>query len=64
MFTQPELEQKLAELIEKYDVPGAQLACEAPMACGYGACYGCVVPRDGSYVRLCIAGPVLLAGAA
>jgi len=45
-------------------VPGAQLACEAPMACGYGACYGCVVPRDGSFVRLCIEGPVLLAGAA
>jgi NAD(P)H-flavin reductase len=44
-------------------VPGAQLACEAPMACGYGACYGCVVPRDGSYVRLCVEGPVL-AGAA
>jgi NAD(P)H-flavin reductase len=45
-------------------VPGAQLACEAPMACGYGACYGCVVPRDGGYVRLCIEGPVLVAGAA
>ena len=45
-------------------VPGAQLACEAPMACGYGACYGCVVPRNGSYLRLCIEGPVLLAGAA
>lgn len=45
-------------------VPGAQLACEAPMACGYGACYGCVVPQDGSYVRLCIEGPVLIAGAA
>ena len=26
MFTQPELEQKLAELIEKHHVPGAQLA--------------------------------------
>src|SRR5207247_5391258 len=24
-------------------VPGAQLAWEAPMACGYGACYGCAV---------------------
>ncbi len=45
-------------------VPGAQLACEAPMACGYGACYGCVVPRNGSYVRLCIEGPVLLAAGA
>jgi dihydroorotate dehydrogenase electron transfer subunit len=40
-------------------VPGAQLAWEAPMACGYGACYGCVVERDGHHVRLCIEGPVL-----
>jgi NAD(P)H-flavin reductase len=44
-------------------VPGAQLAWEAPMACGYGACYGCVVERDGRYVRLCIEGPVLRAAA-
>jgi NAD(P)H-flavin reductase len=40
-------------------VPDAQLAWEAPMACGYGACYGCVVERDGHYVRLCVEGPVL-----
>jgi dihydroorotate dehydrogenase electron transfer subunit len=40
-------------------VPAAQLAWEAPMACGYGACYGCVVERDGRYVRLCVEGPVL-----
>ena len=40
-------------------VPGAQLAWEAPMACGYGACYGCVVERDGRYVRLCVEGPIL-----
>jgi NAD(P)H-flavin reductase len=40
-------------------VPGAQLAWEARMACGYGACYGCVVERDGHYVRLCVEGPVL-----
>jgi NAD(P)H-flavin reductase len=39
--------------------PGAQLAWEAPMACGYGACYGCVVEVDGQYQRLCIEGPVL-----
>src|SRR4051794_21748882 len=25
----------------------AQLALEAPMACGFGACYGCVVPARG-----------------
>jgi dihydroorotate dehydrogenase electron transfer subunit len=40
-------------------VPGAQLAWEAPMACGYGACYGCVVKSSGRYVRLCIDGPVI-----
>jgi len=40
-------------------VPAAQLAWEAPMACGYGACYGCVVPVDGALVRLCVEGPVL-----
>jgi len=39
--------------------PAAQLAWEAPMACGYGACYGCVVPVDGELVRLCVKGPVL-----
>jgi dihydroorotate dehydrogenase electron transfer subunit len=41
--------------------PGAQLAWEAPMACGYGACYGCVVELDGRYRRLCVEGPVLAA---
>ncbi len=30
------------------------------MACGFGACFGCVVPvRGGGYVRLCVDGPVL-----
>ena len=40
-------------------VPNAQLAWEAPMACGYGGCYGCVVQLDGRLQRLCLAGPVL-----
>jgi len=40
-------------------VADAQLAWEAPMACGYGACYGCVVEVDGDLKRLCIEGPVL-----
>jgi dihydroorotate dehydrogenase electron transfer subunit len=39
--------------------PAAQLAWEAPMACGYGACYGCVVEIDGELRRLCVQGPVL-----
>ena len=41
--------------------PDAQLAWEAPMACGYGACYGCVVKVDGRLERLCLKGPVLAA---
>ena len=39
--------------------PRAQLAWEAPMACGYGACYGCAVEIDGELKRLCLEGPVL-----
>ena len=41
--------------------PDAQLAWEAPMACGYGACYGCVVEIEGTWKRLCVKGPVLRA---
>jgi len=41
--------------------PHAQLAWEAPMACGYGACHGCVVEVDGQLKRLCVEGPVLAA---
>jgi dihydroorotate dehydrogenase electron transfer subunit len=43
--------------------PDAQLAWEAPMACGYGACYGCAVEIDGELRRLCVEGPVLRAAA-
>jgi NAD(P)H-flavin reductase len=41
--------------------PHAQLAWEAPMACGYGACYGCAVEIGGELRRLCVEGPVLAA---
>jgi NAD(P)H-flavin reductase len=38
----------------------AQLALESGMACGFGACYGCVVPRrGGGYLRVCLDGPVI-----
>ncbi len=37
----------------------AQLALESGMACGYGACFGCVVPTRSGFVRLCLDGPVL-----
>jgi dihydroorotate dehydrogenase electron transfer subunit len=39
--------------------PDAQFAWEAPMACGFGACYGCAVEVDGTLKRLCVEGPVL-----
>lgn len=41
------------------DVPG-RLALEAGMACGFGACFGCVVEtHDAGYVRICVDGPVV-----
>jgi dihydroorotate dehydrogenase electron transfer subunit len=40
------------------DVP-AQMALESGMACGFGACFGCVVPTRDGYIRLCLDGPVL-----
>jgi NAD(P)H-flavin reductase len=39
--------------------PDAQLALEAPMACGYGACYGCAVEIGGEWRRLCVDGPII-----
>jgi dihydroorotate dehydrogenase electron transfer subunit len=37
-----------------------ELALEAPMACGYGACFGCAIPlAGGGYMRLCVDGPVV-----
>jgi NAD(P)H-flavin reductase len=37
-----------------------ELAMEAPMACGFGACFGCAIPlRGGGYMRLCVDGPVV-----
>ena len=37
----------------------AQLALESGMACGFGACFGCVVPTTDGYIRLCVDGPVI-----
>ena len=55
----PAMLEAVRALCAARDVP-AQLALESGMACGFGACFGCVVPtRDGGYVRLCVDGPVL-----
>ena len=43
----------------KREIP-VELALESPMACGYGACFGCAVPKTGGgYLRLCVDGPVV-----
>jgi NAD(P)H-flavin reductase len=55
----PAMLEAVRALCEARGVP-AQLALEAGMACGFGACYGCAVPlREGGYVRICVDGPVL-----
>jgi dihydroorotate dehydrogenase electron transfer subunit len=55
----PRMLEAVRELCAATGTP-AQLALESGMACGYGACFGCVVPTtDGGYVRLCIDGPVI-----
>jgi len=55
----PAMLEAVRSLCERTGTP-AQLALEAGMACGYGACYGCAVPRaDGSYLRVCVDGPVV-----
>jgi dihydroorotate dehydrogenase electron transfer subunit len=41
-----------------------QLAMEAAMACGFGACHGCAVKIDGRWKRLCLEGPVVEASRA
>ena len=54
----PAMLEAVRTLCAEHDVP-AQLALESGMACGYGACFGCVVPTREGYVRLCVDGPVL-----
>ncbi len=61
----PAMLEAVAELCSSQNVP-CQLAEESPMACGFGACFGCAVPRPDAngYMRLCIDGPVLSSGPA
>jgi dihydroorotate dehydrogenase electron transfer subunit len=54
----PPMLEAVRALCAELGVP-AQLALESGMACGFGACFGCVVPTRGGYVRLCVDGPVL-----
>jgi NAD(P)H-flavin reductase len=54
----PPMLEAVRALAAERDVP-AQLAMESGMACGFGACMGCVVQTKSGYVRLCVDGPVV-----
>ena len=54
----PAMLEAVRVLCARRDTP-AQLALESGMACGFGACFGCVVPTRHGYVRVCVDGPVL-----
>ena len=59
----PAMLDAVAALCDSSSVP-VELAMESPMACGYGACFGCAIPKsDGGYHRLCVDGPVLRSSA-
>jgi dihydroorotate dehydrogenase electron transfer subunit len=58
----PPMLEAVRALCAERSIP-TQLALEAGMACGFGACYGCVVPkRGGGYLRVCVDGPVVASG--
>ena len=54
----PAMLEAVRALCASAGVP-AQLALESGMACGFGACFGCVVGTRDGYLRLCVDGPVL-----
>lgn len=56
----PAMLEAVRSLCVERGVP-AQLAMESGMACGFGACHGCVVPSVDGYLRLCVDGPVVAA---
>ncbi len=58
----PQMLDAVAALCSAHEVACA-LAMESPMACGYGACFGCAIPKaGGGYMRLCVDGPVVRVG--
>jgi NAD(P)H-flavin reductase len=54
----PAMLEAVRSLCQETATP-AQLAMESGMACGFGACFGCVVATRDGYLRLCVDGPVL-----
>jgi NAD(P)H-flavin reductase len=54
----PPMLEAVRVMCAEREVP-VQLALESGMACGFGACFGCVVPTRDGLIRLCVDGPVL-----
>ncbi|MEA2145959.1 MAG: dihydroorotate dehydrogenase electron transfer subunit, partial [Solirubrobacteraceae bacterium] len=54
----PPMLETVRAICARRTVP-AQLALESGMACGFGACFGCVVATRAGLIRLCVDGPVL-----
>jgi dihydroorotate dehydrogenase electron transfer subunit len=54
----PAMLEAVRQLCAERELP-AQLALESGMACGFGACFGCVVHTRDGLIRLCVDGPVL-----
>ncbi len=49
--------KRISEISEEFDCP-AEISLEEHMACGIGACLGCVVQTDAGFKRVCKDGPV------
>jgi dihydroorotate dehydrogenase electron transfer subunit len=54
----PAMLERVRRLCSEWDVP-AELALEEAMACGFGACFGCVVRTRAGFRRICVEGPVV-----
>jgi dihydroorotate dehydrogenase electron transfer subunit len=53
--------RSLKRTLDRYRLggkPAAQVSTDRPMACGLGACHGCVVETKRGKVRSCVEGPV------
>ena len=58
----PAMLAAVLDRVRRHAAP-SELALETPMACGFGACYGCVVATVDGYRRACLDGPVFDAAA-
>jgi dihydroorotate dehydrogenase electron transfer subunit len=54
----PAMLESVRRLCAERELP-AQLALEEAMACGFGACFGCVVRTRRGYRRICVDGPIV-----